>query len=81
MNLFRSEEDIRRWPLFDPASEDGIVTLPDLLILFGTESRRHLLDGDYLERWAARRWIERRDTLHRIGKAIPYWMPPAPGSA
>jgi hypothetical protein len=77
MNLFRSEEDIRRWALFDPASEDGIITLPDLVLLFSTESRRHLLDGDYLERWVGQRWPERRDMLHRIGKAIPYWMPTA----
>ena len=51
MNLFRSEEDARRWSLYDPASEDGFIALPDLLVLFSTESRRHLLDGDYLERW------------------------------
>ncbi|OGL25134.1 MAG: hypothetical protein A3G44_01270 [Candidatus Rokubacteria bacterium RIFCSPLOWO2_12_FULL_73_47] len=75
MNLFRSEGDARRWSLFDPASEDGFISLPDLLVLFSTESRRHLLGGDYLERWAGRRWPERRDALQRIGKAIPYWMP------
>ncbi len=77
MNLFRSEEDIRRWSLFDAASEDGLIGLPDLLVLFGTESRRHLLDGDYLERWAGQRWPERRDALQRIGKANSYWMPAA----
>jgi len=77
MNLFRSEEDIRRWVLFDPASEDGIIALSDLLVLFSTESRRHLLDGNYLERWVGQRWPERRDALHRVGKAIPYWMPAA----
>jgi hypothetical protein len=77
MNLFRSEEDIRRWSLFDPASEDGFISLAHLLVLFSTESRRHLLDGDYLERWAGRRWAERRDALQQIGKANPYWMPAA----
>jgi hypothetical protein len=77
MNLFRSEEHIRRWALFDPASEPGIIALSDLAVLFSTESRRHLLDGDYLERWAGKRWPERREALQRIGKAIPYWMPAA----
>jgi hypothetical protein len=77
MNLFRSEEDARRWSLFDPASEPGFISLLDLLVLFSTESRRHLLDGDYLERWAGQRWPERRDTLQRIGKNNPYWMPAA----
>jgi hypothetical protein len=75
MNLFRSEEHIRRWALLDPGSEPGIISLSDLLVLYSTESRRHLLDGDYLERWAGQRWPERREALHRIGKAIPYWMP------
>jgi hypothetical protein len=75
MNLFRSEEDIRRWALFDPSSEAGTVRLSDLLVLYSTESRRHLLDGDYLERWAGQRWPERRAALQQIGKAIPYWMP------
>jgi len=78
MNLFRSEEDVRRWSLFDPASEEGLIALPELLMLFSTESRRHLLDGDYLERWAGRRWSERRDALQQIGKANSYWMPATP---
>jgi len=77
MNLFRSEEDARRWSLFDPASEAGFIPLLDLLVLFSTESRRHLLDGDYLQSWAGRRWPERRDALQRIGKANTYWMPGA----
>ena len=64
MNLFRAEEDIRRWALFDPASADGIISLPDLLRLFGTESRRHLLDGDYLARWAG------HVTVHRFGQRV-----------
>jgi hypothetical protein len=75
MNLFRSEEHIRRWEQFDPASEDGIIALPDLWALYETESRRHLLDGDYLERWAPQRWPERREALQRIDKASPYWLP------
>lgn len=75
MNLFRSEEHVRRWASFDPASEDGIIALSDLSVLFSTESRRHLLDGDYLERWAGQRWPERREALARVGKAIPYWLP------
>jgi hypothetical protein len=77
MNLFRSEEDARRWSLFDPGSEAGFISLPDLLVLFSTESRRHLLGGDYLERWASRRWPERRDALQQIAKTNPYWMPVA----
>jgi len=75
MNLFRSEEHIRRWALFDPTSEDGIIALADLQVLYATESRRHMLDGDYLERWAPLRWPERREALKQIGKATPFWLP------
>jgi len=48
MNLFRSEEHARRWAQFNPASEQGFISLADLAGFFGTETRRHLLDADYL---------------------------------
>ena len=64
MNLFRSEEHAGRWEAFRPESEEGFIALPDLAGLFGTESRRHMLDADYLA---------------RIGKASPFWLgTPAP---
>jgi len=74
MNLFRSEEHARRWPEFQPRSEEGFISLPDLVGFFGTESRRHMLDGDYLSRWYPRRAAERRAHLERIGKAAPFWL-------
>lgn len=74
MNLFRSEEHVRQWTLFNPESADGLIALPDLATLFGTESRRHWLDDDYLSRWFPQRARERREVLERIGKAIPFWL-------
>jgi hypothetical protein len=41
---------------------------------FGTESRRHMLDGDYLSTWLPRRAAERREYFERIGKTTPFWM-------
>jgi hypothetical protein len=73
MNLFRSEEHARRWQDFNPDSEDGFITLPDLATLFGTESRHHWLDDDYLSRWLPRRAAERRAVLERLGKG-PFWL-------
>ena len=79
MNLFRSEEHARRWEAFRPESEEGFIALPDLAGLFGTESRRHMLDADYLSRWYPLRAAERRDYLAHIGKASPFWLgTPAP---
>ena len=74
MNLFRSEEHARRWAQFNPASEIGFITLPDLAGFFGTETRRHMLDADYLSAWFPKRAAERREYMTRIGKAIPFWL-------
>jgi hypothetical protein len=74
MNLFRSEEHARRWPAFQPRAEDGFIALPDLAAFFGTESRRHMLDHDYLSVWFPRRAAERRAHLERIGKTSPFWL-------
>ena len=76
MNLFRSEEHVRRWPEFNPRSEAGlgVIALRDLAAFFATESRRHMLDDDYLSTWYPRRAAERRAVLERIGKTTPFWM-------
>ena len=74
MNLFRSEEHVRRWALFDPMSEQGLIALPDLAALFATPSRRHLLDDNYLSFWYPKRYQERGAFLERIGKATAHWL-------
>ena len=74
MNLFRSEEHARRWSQFNPASEDGFIALTDLADFFGTETRQHMLDPDYLSVWYPRRAAERRAVLERIGKTSPFWL-------
>ncbi len=74
MNLFRSEEHARRWPAFGPQAGQGFITLPELAGFFGTESRRHMLDADYLSAWYPRRAEERRTYLEGIGKGVPFWL-------
>jgi hypothetical protein len=76
MNLFRSEEHARRWDKFNPASEAGLgfIGLDDLVAFFGTESRRHMLELDYLSTWYPRRAGERRAVLERAGKTTPFWL-------
>ena len=74
MNLFRSEEHTRRWPAFQARAQEGFIALPDLVGFFGTESRRHMLDADYLSTWYPRRGSERRAHLERIGKTSPFWL-------
>ena len=59
MNLFRSEEHARRWPQFNPQSEEGFISLPELAGLFATESRHHMLEANYLSGWYPKRAAER----------------------
>ena len=81
MNLFRSEEHARRWEQFRPESGEGFIALPELAGFFGTESRRHMLDADYLSKWYPRRGAERTEYLTRIGKTSPFWLgTPAPSA-
>ena len=74
MNLFRSEDHARRWTRFNPASEEGLMPLPHLGMLFGTPSRRNLLDDHYLSVWYPRRYEERRGVLESLGRATPFWL-------
>lgn len=74
MNLFRSEEHVRRWALFKAASAEGLIELIDVAGLFATPSRRHLLDENALSFWFPQRYNERRAFLERIGKATPHWL-------
>jgi hypothetical protein len=74
MNLFRSEDHARRWPAFQARAQEGFITLEALAGFFGTESRRHMLDADYLSTWFPRRAAERGAYLERIGKATPFWL-------
>ena len=76
MNLFRSEDHARRWTQFNPASEEGkgFISLPELAGFFGTDTRHHMLDTDYLSAWFPKRAAERRAYLERIGKTTPFWL-------
>jgi hypothetical protein len=74
MNLFRSEEHVRRWPHFQARAEEGFIALADLAGFFGTESRHHMLEPDYLSAWYPRRAEERRAYLERLGKGTPFWL-------
>ncbi len=74
MNLFRSEEHIRNRARFDPATEEGIIQLTDLVKLFSGDFCQKRLSLDYVSR--------KQDYLTgfvasaiEIGKTRPFWMP------
>jgi len=72
MNLFRSEEHVRNWVRFDPATEDGIISLPDLVKFFSCEYFRRRLDTDYFSQRLKYR-TELFTALKEMGKTGPFW--------
>ena len=74
MNLFRSEEHIKNWTPYDPATEEGIVSLPDLLKLFSGNLFQRRLDSDYVSQ-CGKYMQEFLAELAELGKTRPFWQP------
>jgi hypothetical protein len=72
MNLFRSEEHVRHWALFDPASEDGIRPIGEFAALFGLPMFRERYALDYVQRLPALRQ-ERLAAGERFAKGSSFW--------
>jgi hypothetical protein len=77
MNLFRSEEHVRRWGLFDPASEPGIRPIADFAGLFGLSMFRERYALDYVQRLPALRQ-ERLAAAERFVGSSSFWAPRPP---
>jgi hypothetical protein len=72
MTFFRSEEHLRNWPRFDPATEEGIIPLHDLTRLFSGKTFRKRLDPDYFSHMREY-GADFMTTLQEIGKTGPFW--------
>jgi len=72
MNLFRSEEHVQNWSLYDPESADGTMPLADYATLFSVSLFRERLQADYLLRLPQfmPEWVT---TLVKLGKTGPFW--------
>jgi hypothetical protein len=77
MNLFRSEEHIRNWDRFDPAAEEGIITLADLVEMFSGNYFRRRMDPDWVSR-SGEYAMEMVATMGKIGKTGSFWQPTPP---
>lgn len=70
MNLFRSEDHVRKWPLYFQAVDDYVMPVADWAEVFSASMFRRRLDADYLER--SHDYLEDyRQALLGKGKAIP----------
>ena len=77
MNLFRSEEHIRNWVRYDPAAEQGILPLENLVKVFSGKIFQKRLDSDYVSH--VREYFgETLSVLSEIAKTRPFWTPPGP---
>lgn len=72
MNLFRSEEHVRRWALYSSAAEDYILPISTWLRIFSGRLFRERLAPDYLEK-GSEYVVEYHDALREAGKSSPYW--------
>jgi hypothetical protein len=75
MNLFRSEEHIRSWAPFKDGTEEGIISLADLVKLFSGRYFRNRLDADWVSH--SREYVmDMLATLNELGKTGPFWRRP-----
>ena len=77
MNLFQSEEHIRNWARYDPAAEQGILPLENIVKVFSGKFMRKRLDLDYASH-ALEYFSETISLISEIAKKRPFWMPPKP---
>ncbi len=77
MNLFRSEEHVRKWSGFKSGTEGGIVELSALAKVFSGNLFTRRLDSDYVSKF--QKYIgEFVAAVGEIGKVRPFWSPKAP---
>jgi len=70
MNLFRSEEHVRRWPLYFRQDDDYVLPLSDWATVFSASLFRRRLQPDYLSH--VDQYVnDYRVALQATGKALP----------
>ena len=73
MNIFRSEEHVKNWSLYNPESEDAIMPVADWAKAFSGPLFRNRLQPDYLSRSEAYMG-ELFGTLASMGKTGSFWQ-------
>lgn len=74
MNLFQSEEHIKNWAQYDPATEEGILPLPGLLKIFSGNFFRRRLDPDYVS--MSKQYLEEfLAEIAALAQTRPFWQP------
>jgi hypothetical protein len=74
MNLFRSEEHVKNWSLYDPVSAESIMPLSNWAMAFSGRMFRNRLDPDYLSR-VNEYAPELFSSLKKLGREGAFWTP------
>ncbi len=74
MNLFRSEEHVKSWSLYDSISAESIMPLSNWATVFSGPLMRNRLEPDYLSRMSEHA-AGLFASLKKLGKAGPFWTP------
>jgi hypothetical protein len=74
MNLFRSEEHVKKWSDHDPVSAESVMPLSNWAEAFSGPLHRNRLAPDYLSR-VKEYAPEMFSLLKKLGKAGPFWTP------
>ncbi len=77
MNLFRSEDHIRNWVRYDPAAEQGILPLQNIVNVFSGKFMQKRLELNYASH-ALEYFGEVLSVISEIAKVLPFWMLPGP---
>jgi hypothetical protein len=77
MNLFRSEEHIRNWARYNPAADEGILPLENIVKVFSGDFFQKRLDSDYVSHFQ-QYFGETLSVISEIAKMRPFWTPPGP---
>jgi hypothetical protein len=72
MVFFRSEEHLRNWAQFDPNTEGGIISLPDVVKLFSGSFFTRRMDKDYVSKMPEY-MNDMAETLKGLKNAGSFW--------
>jgi hypothetical protein len=75
MNLFRSEEHVKRWSLYEHVAEDYVMPVADWARVFSGPLFRNRMAPDFLER-SQEYLAEYHNSLKEVGKTSPFWQYP-----
>jgi len=72
MNLFRSEEHVKEWSVYDPKSEESILPVGDWAYIVGAKLFSKRLEPDYFDR-LDENWEDFYARLAKFGRTGSFW--------